>query len=81
MSITDPDKNNNVKAGAAAAIDTLDTNSSVKEVDDSPETAVGSEGSNSAQVSLAKSSISKMKLCGVCNEREGKYKCSRCYLP
>lgn len=23
----------------------------------------------------------KKKLCGVCNEKEYKYKCSRCYLP
>jgi len=25
--------------------------------------------------------VSGMKLCGVCNEKEGKYKCTRCYLP
>jgi len=30
---------------------------------------------------LAGTGVSKKKLCGVCNEKEGKYKCTRCYLP
>ncbi len=33
------------------------------------------------QNSLAEVKMSNKKLCGVCNDSEGKYKCSRCYLP
>ncbi|KAH6682940.1 hypothetical protein B0J14DRAFT_467844 [Halenospora varia] len=29
----------------------------------------------------AQSNPSKSKLCGVCNEKDSRYKCSRCYLP
>ena len=81
MSITDPENSNDVKIGAATTMDTPDANCSAKEVGNSSGTARGSEDSDSAQISLANASISKVKLCGVCNEREGKYKCSRCYLP
>jgi hypothetical protein len=35
----------------------------------------------SAERSLAENNISKVKLCGVCNEKVYKYKCTRCYLP
>lgn len=30
---------------------------------------------------LAITSASNKKLCGVCNDKESKYKCSRCFLP
>ncbi|KAH8687505.1 hypothetical protein BGZ60DRAFT_363535 [Tricladium varicosporioides] len=32
-------------------------------------------------VSKAQGNPSKSKLCGVCNEKDSRYKCSRCYLP
>lgn len=35
----------------------------------------------SAERSLAENNVSKVKLCGVCNEKVSKYKCTRCYLP
>lgn len=31
--------------------------------------------------SLVEADVPKKKLCGVCNENEPKYKCTRCYLP
>jgi len=31
--------------------------------------------------SKPKTEVPKIKLCGVCKQKEGKYKCSRCYLP
>jgi hypothetical protein len=37
-------------------------------------------GNLSAQRSLVENNVSR-KVCGVCNEKEGKYKCTRCYLP
>ena len=31
--------------------------------------------------SQVENGVSKIKTCGVCNEKESKYKCSRCLLP
>jgi hypothetical protein len=33
------------------------------------------------ETSLAEADIRKTKLCGICNEKEWKYKCSQCFLP
>jgi zinc finger HIT domain-containing protein 3 len=42
---------------------------------------VAGEEAEKQKSSLAGADISKTKLCGVCNEKEWKYKCTRCYLP
>lgn len=47
----------------------INTNAGARSADGTSEDAATSEG------------IAKTKLCGVCKEKESKYKCTRCFLP
>jgi hypothetical protein len=51
-------------------------------VESSAEITTGEEAlKQQEESSLAEADVSKKKLCSICNEKEWKYKCARCYLP
>jgi len=47
----------------------------------SPEPVIAEGPEPIEENSKPEEQVPKKKLCGVCKEKEGKYKCSRCYLP
>ncbi|KAE9375437.1 hypothetical protein N431DRAFT_502334 [Stipitochalara longipes BDJ] len=63
-------------------MDPSDTKTIPDLTDSSTETTTGEEVPNQQEESsLAEADVPKKKLCGVCSEKEWKYKCTRCYLP
>jgi hypothetical protein len=82
MSIPKTANEEDAQEDAGAAMDSPATKPVLNGVESSPATIAGKEVAEQPQESsLAGADVSKKKLCGVCNEREGKYKCTRCYLP
>lgn len=81
MSIKDPDRVNDAPNTPALSHTPSDQETVLAAPDAQPQ-AVDQDGAGlSAELSLAEANVSKEKLCGVCNEKASKYKCSRCYLP
>jgi len=77
MSIQDPEKQNDDEKVSQRSLD---------QPEDKAEPSAGNnqdrdEFGASPESSLAKNNDTNEKLCGVCNEKAYKYKCSRCYLP
>jgi hypothetical protein len=82
MSISKTTNEGDAQQDAGAAMDPPDTMPSQNDVERSVAIIAGDEVSKQHQESsLVGADVSKKKLCGVCNEKEGKYKCTRCYLP
>lgn len=82
MSISKTTNEKDAQNDVESAMDPPETKTGPNGVESSPATMVGEEVPKQPQESsLAGSDVSKKKICGVCNEKEGKYKCSRCYLP
>jgi zinc finger HIT domain-containing protein 3 len=82
MSISKPANEEDAQEDAGAAMDPADTKPPQNGVESSVATIAGGEVPKQQQESsLAGADVSNKKLCGVCNEKEWKYKCTRCYLP
>lgn len=82
MSISKTANEEDAQEDAGAAMDPPDTKPPQNGVESSVAIIAGDEISKQHQESsLAGADVSKKKLCGVCNEKEEKYKCTRCYLP
>lgn len=82
MSISKTANDEGAQKDEEPAMDPPDTQPVPNVTDSSTETTTGHEGSKQQeQSSLAGVDVCKKKLCGVCNEKEWKYKCTRCYLP
>lgn len=82
MSISDPINNGDDTQGQGeATIKVQEVTVAEGERGDSPSTLDKAAPQSPEHSSLAEVKMSSKKLCGVCNENEGKYKCSRCYLP
>jgi len=82
MSISDPSNDEGSQKDVVPAMDLPDTKAVGDPADSSTETTTGDEIPNKQEeCSLAEADVPKKKLCGICNENEWKYKCTRCYLP
>jgi hypothetical protein len=82
MSISKNANEKDAQKAVEPAMDPLDAKMVPNGVESKPAAMAGEEAPKQSQESsLAGSDFSKKKLCGVCNAKEGKYKCSRCYLP
>jgi hypothetical protein len=82
MSISKTANEEGAQENVETTMDLPDTKPVSKDADSSAETATGEEALKpQLESSLAEADVSTKKLCGVCNEKEWRYKCSRCYLP
>lgn len=82
MSISKTAHEEGAQENVETTMDLPDAKPVSKDVESSAETATGEEALKPQQESsLAEADVSTKKLCGVCNEKEWRYKCSRCYLP
>ena len=83
MSISDSKKGDDGQEGGISKINLPNVSEAAAGSVSTSKSAVGkvANGDLSAHRSLVDSYILRKKLCGVCNEKEGKYKCTRCYLP
>jgi HIT zinc finger len=64
-----------------AEVSKINLSSGKKAAVDSERSTVAQDAyGNPSARSLVENNVSR-KVCGVCNEKEGKYKCTRCYLP
>jgi hypothetical protein len=80
MSISKTANVEGAQENVETTMDLPDTKPMSKDAESSAETATGEE-SLKQESSLAEADVSTKKLCGVCNEKDWRYKCSRCYLP
>ncbi|PMD45053.1 hypothetical protein L207DRAFT_419257 [Hyaloscypha variabilis F] len=63
-------------------MDLPDTKTGPDPADSSTDATTGEDVPNQQEESsLAEADVPNNKLCGVCNKKEWKYKCTRCYLP
>lgn len=82
MSISKTTNEEGAQENVETTMDLPDTKPVSKDAESSAETATGEEALEQQQESsLAEADVSTKKLCGVCSEKEWRYKCSRCYLP
>jgi hypothetical protein len=82
MSISKTANGEDAQKGVEPTMDPPDMSAFSNGVESSSAAMAGEEILKQRQESsLARADVSKKKLCGVCDEKEGKYKCSRCYLP
>jgi hypothetical protein len=82
MSISKIANGEGAQEDVEAAMDPPDTKPVSNALQSAAESTTGDEATNQQQESsLAEADVSKKKLCSICNEKEWKYKCTRCYLP
>jgi len=82
MSISKPSDDEGSQEDVVPVMDLPDTKTVPDPADSTTGTTPGGETSNKQEESsLAEADVPKKKLCGICNEKEWKYKCTRCYLP
>jgi hypothetical protein len=80
MSILDPDiPDKDAHAVATASMDLPGGKGVRNKVESSP--AAVPQEAGASEVTVRSLADNNLKLCGVCKEKEAKYKCSRCYLP
>jgi hypothetical protein len=88
MSIPDLTEQENAQEEEEAAMSPLDAEKPQGDVQNSPATViddktgdVAQDGSSAETVEESPRRVFTKKVCGVCNEKESKYKCTRCFLP
>lgn len=85
MSISKTANDESAQKDAEPAMDTPDAEIVPNGADNPTKTTVGQEfpkqQEETRESSLAEADVPKKRLCGVCNEKEWKYKCTRCYFP
>jgi hypothetical protein len=80
-SVSKPANEEDAQKDVEPAMDIPDTKTVPNGVEGSPSKIASEKNPEQQESLLAGVDVSKKKLCGVCNQNEGKYKCSRCYLP
>ena len=82
MSISKTSKDEDSQKDVEPAMDLPDTKTGPDPADSSTDATTGEDVPNQQEESsLAEADVPNNKLCGVCNKKEWKYKCTRCYLP
>ena len=88
MSIPDLTQQENAQEEEKAAMSPSDAKKPQGDVQSSPATVMDDKTGDGAQDGSPTETLEESprrvftkKVCGVCNEKESKYKCTRCFLP
>jgi hypothetical protein len=88
MSIPDPSSKENAPEEAKDVMSPPDSEKHQGDVQSPPATAMDDkscdgvlDGSPAETLQKSPRRVFTKKVCGVCNEKESKYKCTRCFLP